>query len=566
MRRSNRILRTRDEQSPSAQLSFDLKTIAKRSAAKRTGSTSINQPAALRESSTPKSGHSTKIPSSSPLCEDNNITEAAKGQLRRSQRHQQRRLRSSSDNIYDLDVDSPSAGKVQNVVLGKQLELTPDTESSEGESSSSYVECEDTIGTQKSPERPCSEIPLVVIDNTPTSLLTDNGTVHRESVNLDDSDDGNHQEKAVSELSEAKGRPLPDSDYGFTNTDEDEDQDEEEAEDEDESGRNGILDTLELEEEVSIPNMGLRDDAVFWDASKIFDQERNWRELISEAHGLIGKSKGLAIGSTKDLFKSISNGIDTYKGKSTSRNSHQNFASAETEEISIAGLEKGVSQVMIELYPYNADSPRKLRTLTSLAYEVAADIIPGIVGLLQWCLVTHYSNDSVTDEGIDQVTRILDCIERLCEAVQAEPPKPPPGLAAKLRITSVLVRFMAYVFRHQQLNTRQPAATQHPAGWSRNTSRRGDKYDTESVEPEEPTVVFNEECPWSRAESETFFEALRKYRGPERYGLILREFGDVLGHRSIDELREKAVETRAGLLALPDERRPHYSQWSFLDD
>lgn len=488
---------------------------------------------------------------------------------------------------------------MKNVVSEKQSELAVDTEASEDESSSSNVEYEDMIDTQNSSEKTPSETPIVVIDNAPTLLLTDEGAVNRESVHLDNSDDGNNQATSASELHEPEEKSLCDNYYDFINIDEDE---------EDEGGKKGILEALEHEEavqqsdavddeldsEISLTNIrseyGLRDDAVFLDASKVFGQERNWRELTSEALGLIKQPKGLAIESTRNLFRSISNGIDTYRKRASSGNSRRKFVLTEAEERSIAALEKGVSHVIVELYPYSADSPSKLTALTSVAYEVAAAIIPGIVGLLQWCLVAHYSHNRVTDEGMDQLTRILDYAERLCEAVQAEPPKPPPRLAAKLRIISVLVRFLAYVFRHQKLNTRQLATMQHQVGSSRNTDRPHEKHDADSVESEEPTAIVNRKSSWTRAESETFFDGLRKYRGmlditmlllcrldkvltvtrwltgPERYELILREFGDILGHRSIDELREKTVETRAALLALPDERRPHYRQWSFLDD
>ncbi|EFE31091.1 uncharacterized protein ARB_01959 [Trichophyton benhamiae CBS 112371] len=544
---SNQISRTRDDKGPAAQLSFDLKTIAKRTAAKRIGSDSVNQSTALRETFVPESSYN--IPSTSPL-HDDEAAETSKGKLKRPQRYPKRRLRGSSKGIYDLDIDSPSASKVTSVTPAKHAGLTVDTESSEDDdSSNSYMESGDMIGTGNSPENNPSDIPLVIIDNAPTSLLTDKSAINREYVRVDDS---NYGEKLTIS--------APVSDYESTNTDEDEDEDKSEGNDEKEED---ILGTLEHEEaiqqsdavdngldsEISLTDVYsqhcLRDDADFWDASTLFDQERNWRELISEAHLLIQqRSKGLEIESTKNLFRSVSNGIDTYRERISTRDSRGNFASTDTEEGSLATLEKGISQVMAESYPYNADSPSKLTTLVTLAYEVAAGIIPGMIGLLQWCLVAHYSNDSVTDKGTDQLVRILDSVERLCEVVQAEPPKPPPGLAAQVRIISVLVRFMAYVFRQQLANTRQPTTTHQPADWFRNSEPSHDQYD-ESVGSEESRSVLNEGCSWSRAESETLFDALRKYR---------------------DELRKKTVETRAGLLALPDERRPHYSQWSFLDD
>ncbi|EGD83802.1 hypothetical protein H112_07480 [Trichophyton rubrum D6] len=563
---SNKIPRTRDD-SPAAQLFFDLKTIAKRTAAKRIGSESVNQSTALRESFIPESSCSANIPSTSLLHGDE-TAETSKGKLRRPQRYPQRRLRGGSKDIYDLDVDSPGASKMKSVTPAKHADLTVGTESSEDDDSgNSYVESGNMIGTGNPPENNPSDIPLVIIDNAPTSLLTDKAAINREHVHVDDS---NYGEKLTIS--------VPDSDYEYTNTDEDEDEDKSESNDEEED----VLETLEHEEviqqidavdngpdsEISFTDVYsqdyLRDDADFWDASRIFDQERNWHELISEAHLLMQQQKGLEIESTKNLFRSVSNGIDAYRERISASNSRGNFASTDTEESLLETLEKGVSQVMVESYPYNADSPSKLTTLVTLAYEVAAGIIPGMIGLLQWCLVAHYSNDSVTDNGTDQLVRILDSVERLCEVVQAEPPKPPPGLAAQVRIISVLVRFMAYVFRQQLVNTRQPTTHQH-ADRFRNPEPSHDKYD-ESVGSEEPTSVLNEGSSWSRAESETLFDALRKYQGPERYELILREFRDTLGHRSIDELRKKTVETRAGLLALPDERRPHYSQWSFLDD
>ncbi|EFE38141.1 hypothetical protein TRV_07188 [Trichophyton verrucosum HKI 0517] len=558
---SNQISRTRDDKGPTTQLSFDLKTIAKRTAAKRIGSDSVNQPTALMESFVPESSYSANIPSTSPLHGDE-TAESSKGKLKRPQRYPQRRLRGSSKGIYDLDIDSPSARKVTSVTSAKQADLTVDTESSEDEdSSNSYVEeSGDIVGTGNSPENNPSDIPLVIIDNAPISLLTDKAAINREYVHVDDSNYGEKLTISAPEVSEQLEKSPPDSDYEYTNTDEDGDEDKSKGNDEKEED---ILETLENEEaiqqsdavdngldsEISLTDVYsqhyLRDDADFWDASTLFDQERNWRELIAEAQLLMQQqSKGLEIESTKNLFRSVSNGIDTYRERISTRDSRGNFASTDTEEGSLATLEKGVSQVMAESYPYNADSPSKLTTLVTLAHEVAAGIIPGMIGLLQWCLVAHYSNDSVTDKGTDQLVRILDSVERLCEVVQAEPPKPPPGLAAQVRIISVLVRFMAYVFRQQPANTRQPTTTHQPADWSRSPEPSHDQYD-EPVGSEESTSVLNEGCSWSRAESETLFDALRKYR---------------------DELRKKTVETRAGLLALPDERRPHYSQWSFLDD
>ncbi|EGE07816.1 hypothetical protein TEQG_06749 [Trichophyton equinum CBS 127.97] len=574
---SDQISRTRDDEGPAAQLSFDLKTITKRAAAKRIGSDSVNQSTALREPSVPESSYSANIPSASPVHGDDTVDISSKGRLKRPQRYPQRTLRGSSKDVYDLVVDSPSISKVTSVTRAKQAGLTVDTESSEDDdSSNSNVESGDMIGTSNSPENNPSDIPFVIIDNAPTLLLTDKAAINREYSHVDDSNYGEKLAISAPEVSEKLEKSPSDSDYEYTNTDEDKSEGNDDEED--------ILETLEQEEaiqqsdaidngpdsEISLTDVYsqnyLRDDADFWDASKIFDQERNWRELISEAHLLRQpQSEGLESGSTQNLFRSISNGIDTYREKISARNSRGNFASIDTEESSIAALEKGVSQVMVESYPYNADSPSKLTTLVTLAYEVAAGIIPRMIGLLQWCLVAHYSNDSVTDKGVEQLVRILDSVERLCEVVQAEPPKPPPGLAAQVRIISVLVRFMAYVFRQQLANTRQPTTTHQQADWFRNPEPSHDKYG-ESVGSEESTSVFNKGCSWSRAESETLFDALRKYRGPERYELILREFRDTLGHRSIDELRKKTVETRAGLLALPDERRPHYSQWSFLDD
>lgn len=512
---SNQISRTRDDKGPAAQLSFDLKTIAKRTAAKRIGSDSVNQSTALRETFVPESSYN--IPSTSPL-HDDEAAETSKGKLKRPQRYPKRRLRGSSKGIYDLDIDSPSASKVTSVTPAKHAGLTVDTESSEDDdSSNSYMESGDMIGTGNSPENNPSDIPLVIIDNAPTSLLTDKSAINREYVRVDDS---NYGEKLTIS--------APVSDYESTNTDEDKDEDKSEGNDEKEED---ILGTLEHEEaiqqsdavdngldsEISLTDVYsqhcLRDDADFWDASTLFDQERNWRELISEAHLLIQqRSKGLEIESTKNLFRSVSNGIDTYRERISTRDSRGNFASTDTEEGSLATLEKGISQVMAESYPYNADSPSKLTTLVTLAYEVAAGIIPGMIGLLQWCLVAHYSNDSVTDKGTDQLVRILDSVERLCEVVQAEPPKPPPGLAAQVRIISVLVRFMAYVFRQQLANTRQPTTTHQPADWFRNSEPSHDQYD-ESVGSEESRSVLNEGCSWSRAESETLFDALRKYRG-----------------------------------------------------
>ncbi|KAM5443798.1 hypothetical protein MferCBS31731_001044 [Microsporum ferrugineum] len=587
MRRSNRILRRHDDddvEGPSAQLSFDLKTIAKRSAAKRIGSALVKQAETLGETPTQKSTHTTVGISLNSISPADSDIGTLRGKLKRPRRNQERRLKSSSEDIYDVD-EAPLNAVETRGRASAHSGFTPDTESSDGEPSSSYVECEDVIGLQHPPDIP-PEGPLVMIEKAPVAEFKEmvtgrDGVATSDGSGKQDEVLDNGRADSPSNLTEPKGNPMLESEYGPTSTDSDEDKDEDV--DEDENGREDVLETLEQEEMV-LPKdtseddiyldisdtevyteYGLRDDSTFWDASKIFDQEQNWRELISEAKRLIKQTNGLTIESTKDLFRSISNGIDTYKESIDSKNKNQSFNFLDAEHSSTASIERQVSQVLIDLYPYNVDLPKNLSKLTSTTYEVATDTIPGMVGLLQWCLVAHYSNDSVTAEGIDQLTRLLDSLGKLCEAVQAEPPRPTPELADKLKITSVLVRFMSYVFRHQQLNTRKPATTQPLIGRSQNLGQHHDEHEVGLIESEASITALQEKCPWSRAESEALFDALQKYRGPERYNLILRELRDVLGHRSVEELREKTMETRAGLLALPDEKRPHYSQWSFLD-
>ncbi|KAK2875124.1 hypothetical protein FQN49_001769 [Arthroderma sp. PD_2] len=598
MRRSDRILRSRDDEGPSAQLSFDLKTIAKRSAAKRVGSTSVKQHDTPRESPTISSvtqaiGFS---PSRAPRVGNDKVgtTEAPKRQLKRPRRYQQRRFVTYPEDIFDLAGSSPSRVKQE---VTEKPEATPYNESSDDEASSVYDECQDIVEVERTPKKPL-ELAGVVIETAPINKIEwqeiandeddilgerDHGGVGTDD-EIAESDQNNEDEPIdlMANLSKPKGSPLFDGEYEPTHTDEDGADDEDQDEVEHEDGSEDALETLELDEtmqqddipkeeshmEVSDTELyteyGLRDDSVFWEASKIFDQERNWRDLIVEAQRLIKQAKGLTVRSTKNLFGGISNGIDTYKERIYSQGKRRkNLHSIDAEHDSIAALKRRISQVLIDLYPYNASLPSKIAKLTSTAYEVATDIIPGMVGLLQWCLVAHHSNNKLDADGIDQLVEVLDCLNKLCEAVQAEPPKPPPKLADKIRTTGVLVRFMSYVFKGQQkLDTRQPEDAQPQRGWSRSQG-----HDTTySVKSAEPIATLKANRPWSRAESETLFDALQKYQGPERYDLILLDLRDALGHRSAEELREKAMETRAGLLALPDEKRPPYSQWSFLDD
>ncbi|KAF3491357.1 uncharacterized protein GIQ15_00874 [Arthroderma uncinatum] len=575
MRRSNRILRSHDDEGPSAQLTFDLKTIAKRSAAKRMGAPSIKQADTLREPSTPqKTSQAAGVsPSSAPRVDNNSVepARASKGQLKRPRRHQLQRFRGDSEDIFDVPAPSPNTDAVERAVVAKP-EPTAGAESSEDEASSSYDDCQEVVEVLRTPKK-VFELSAVVVENMPIENIekqegvTNDGhdTLEEreheasgvdEEIAETDQDKEDEPVDLVTNLKRPKGDSLLNDEYELTNTDVDEDDDD--CGDLPESpGRTVISlqrDIVKEKRDIAGSDAeiyleyGLRDDSVFWEASKTFDQEKNWRDLILEAQRLIKQAKGLTVRSTKNLFGSISNGIDTYKERIYSQGKRQNFHSVETEQTFIAGLKRRVSQVLIDLYPYNADLPTRIAKLTSAAYEVATDILPGMVGLLQWCLVAHYSNDSITAEGIDQLTQVLECLSKLCEAIQAESPRRNTELADKIRTTSVLVRFMSYVFQRQQLNTRQPEITQPHGGWTRNLGQGHESaYPVKSVEP--MVTTHAEARPWSRVESETLFDALRKYRGPERYDLILLDMRDVLGHRSAEELREKARETRAGFIA-----------------
>ncbi|KAK2736657.1 hypothetical protein FQN57_000594 [Myotisia sp. PD_48] len=295
-----------------------------------------------------------------------------------------------------------------------------------------------------------------------------------------------------------------------------------------------------------------RDDELFWEAAHVFNQEQNWRDLVSEAQKLIRQATGATSRSTKSLYDNISSVRDMYEEVITSYDNEMCSRSpSQTGSVGLMRLNQRVSRVLSDISPLGVNYSRKRKLITAI-HEVQYDITPMMVSLLQSCLVASYLENALSHDGVRQLTQILNDFAQLCQAVRAESHK---GLVTgdSIKTMHVLVRFLAHVFQ-QKLVPGPPTKSES----GRPTSREAQGAIKKKMKPARPPD-------WSGGESEMLINAMRKYRGQHRYSLILQEY-DMLRHRTIEDLQQQASYLREGILALPEAKRPRRKDWDFLLD
>ncbi|WEW58701.1 hypothetical protein PRK78_004169 [Emydomyces testavorans] len=211
-------------------------------------------------------------------------------------------------------------------------------------------------------------------------------------------------------------------------------------------------DNAEISETES--DYGLHDDEFFKDASRVFEQERNWSALVSEARDLIKEAESQRIGVFSHLsirlLASISDAKDVYSESMGIRQDGEDDSEITQKENEIMETiverhKKLVARGRIELYRGN-----DISRFTSSIDETHVYIIPAAVGLLQSCLMAHFLNGRISIKGLDQLIQILKWFSGVCESIN---PVDDPSYAQfpdRLKTTRVLFRFLLYVFQTQR--------------------------------------------------------------------------------------------------------------------
>ncbi|KAI1912716.1 hypothetical protein LOZ61_003154 [Ophidiomyces ophidiicola] len=196
-----------------------------------------------------------------------------------------------------------------------------------------------------------------------------------------------------------------------------------------------------------------RDYCFFRAASRVFEQEDNWSNLVREAEAMRNDAEKRKIGvnnhSTILLLASILEAKSIYSLSTGVR--HDNVDDAEVTDKEAAILHTISNRLITLLSPGRLDilqreAAPKFQTLVE---EIHGHVFPAGVGLLQSCLMAHFLNSSFSRKGINQVLLILRGFSDMCTIID------PSNYSAvrfpdRLAVARVLFRFLAYVFEEQK--------------------------------------------------------------------------------------------------------------------
>lgn len=245
----------------------------------------------------------------------------------------------------------------------------------------------------------------------------------------------------------------------------------------------------------------LIDSDKFLDQSQVFEQEDNWKDLVSEARNLMKQvegMKGMTSRSCKNLFGNISNIKDIYE-ENTNRRRQKDHEPVllEMEEAGLRELDKRYEKVICDLKPLPDDYRRSKRArLRALIRDVERDIVPKMVGLLQACLVSHYADHELSKDGASQAIRLLDRLSNLCKHVHPDRHKPNLIILDTLKTTRILIRFMQYVFKAESSRIDEQHSTNDPI----------------QLEP----LSEKEDVLLTAAEADALINGLRKHKGESK--------------------------------------------------
>ncbi|EEP76446.1 predicted protein [Uncinocarpus reesii 1704] len=194
-------------------------------------------------------------------------------------------------------------------------------------------------------------------------------------------------------------------------------------------------------------------DEYFLEASRVFEQEKNWSALVSEARDLINDAKTQRIGVfnhfTIRLLGSISDAKDIYSESMGRRQDRE-------DDAEITGKEDEIIQIISDRLSLLMKSKMELASrenFPSLVDEIHGYILPAAIGLLQSCLMAHFLDGCLSTKGTEQLVLMLACFSELCELISpSEIPLAIFHFPDRLKTVRILLRFLLYVFRTNQGN------------------------------------------------------------------------------------------------------------------
>ncbi|EAS36013.3 uncharacterized protein CIMG_01367 [Coccidioides immitis RS] len=198
-------------------------------------------------------------------------------------------------------------------------------------------------------------------------------------------------------------------------------------------------------------NYGLGDDEYFVEASHVFEQEKNWSALISEARELIkeANSKRIGVYSRRSirLLGNIWDAREIYTESMGVRQDRDDDSQMTAKENEIL---QTISARIMKLQIRKPANLEDEQSLLSTVHEIHGYIIPAAIGLLQNCLMAHFLEGRLSDKGIDQLVQILRLFSEVCDHTNPSDYPPSVQFPDRLKTVRILFRFLLYVFQTQQ--------------------------------------------------------------------------------------------------------------------
>ncbi|KAL4787300.1 hypothetical protein BJX76DRAFT_354247 [Aspergillus varians] len=268
------------------------------------------------------------------------------------------------------------------------------------------------------------------------------------------------------------------------------------------------------------------------DAMRFGKQQQNWETMINEARKM-KKTVNLAM---EEGFKDMTDLTDYLQQwyedlyRHSALSPRLSSEDARKHETFLDHILREGHQILDSVHDLVVKRREKQGLKLFAGFE--ARMIPAIIELVFAAFDAYHSNPRCFSKIYDHMESALILLSRLCNRMTS---------LTKERYVRSTTRCRKLQYPLQMLvEASQSGSLQHVES---DSSDQGGEIMDSTDEEDENVLLAASQRPWTDSEGHALLDGLMRHQGPGRYALIMRDFGDKLGGRTMRELRDKAQET-----------------------
>ncbi|KAL3474577.1 hypothetical protein BJX99DRAFT_231256 [Aspergillus californicus] len=275
------------------------------------------------------------------------------------------------------------------------------------------------------------------------------------------------------------------------------------------------------------------------EAMEFGEQQQNWKTLIKEAHAMQGNIDPTMEKHFEDIKAFVLRSQRCYQDIYDRSEASQGLSSKEASRCKrlLKIISREADQILDDVYRHSVQPKRShMKKGRDLFMQFEARVIPALIQMIFSIFDAYHTNPNIS-ELYKHLEQAMACLSWFCDRMRS-------------------LRKENYVkCTTRSLKLRGPLQgliAAWESGQLIHTDSNSSNTDGEVIQPDENSeddddddnlLPSSTKKPFTKAEAVALISGLQRHQGPERYVLILEDFGDELGKRTIRELREQARRT-----------------------